>query len=550
MDRQIQILLLATSETNKLDPLTQSMPAPMVPLANRPVMSYSIEMLNRQGYKDIFVSLYHLANQIEAFFRTGQRWGVSLEYILQQRPWGTAGSLKWADGLLKETFVVLPADAIVDVDINKSLQTHFSNQTIATVVVSNHGSITSRALTLDPQDFIMAARDDQEAATVYQDTGVYIFEPEVLKMIPGHKKFDIHDQLLPRLLDAGEKIGTYQTAGYWNPLDSFQAYQAGQRMHFSSSIGGAQDTSDQQSSILQHSPFEGTEIAKGIWIGRNTVIHPNALFAPPVVIGNHSRIGRNVEIGPEVVIGSNVVIDNGASIRESTIIDNTYVGKLVNIEQRLVNKDLIVNTSTGESTRITDDFLLGTIHQIDLSGGFKRSFDVALSLILLIGLFPLFLILGILVLLTSGRIFQTVKCYNDFRDPANFYNLIRFYTRKPDGKLTLLGGVFEAAELHRLPEFFNVLKGDMSLVGVKPLTQDEAAQIREDWQRTRFDCPTGFTGLWYIGTDQNPSLDEVFVADSYYAATRTWREDIKLMRQTVRTWLRRLIDKLFPKEVS
>jgi lipopolysaccharide/colanic/teichoic acid biosynthesis glycosyltransferase len=90
-----------------------------------------------------------------------------------------------------------------------------------------------------------------------------------------------------------------------------------------------------------------------------------------------------------------------------------------------------------------------------------------------------------------------------------------------------------------LGELWHVLKGDLGLVGVKPLSPAEAEDVTELWQQKRYDYHAGFTGLWYIQTGAQG--DEVLVADAYYAATRNWREDLRLLGQTPLAWLRRAI---------
>jgi lipopolysaccharide/colanic/teichoic acid biosynthesis glycosyltransferase len=99
----------------------------------------------------------------------------------------------------------------------------------------------------------------------------------------------------------------------------------------------------------------------------------------------------------------------------------------------------------------------------------------------------------------------------------------------------------EQWELYRLPELVNVLRGDMALVGVKPLQAIEADHLRELWQQKRHDLPAGFTGLWYMQTDVTSDLDAVLVVDVYYTATRTWHGDLLLLLRTPYRWLRRCV---------
>ena len=94
-------------------------------------------------------------------------------------------------------------------------------------------------------------------------------------------------------------------------------------------------------------------------------------------------------------------------------------------------------------------------------------------------------------------------------------------------------------EWDRFPELWNVLRGDLDLVGVKPLSQDEATLLHEEWQQKRYECSPGLTGLWFIQTHAESDLEEILVADAYYVATHTWRDDIKVLWHTPSAWLRR-----------
>jgi hypothetical protein len=117
--------------------------------------------------------------------------------------------------------------------------------------------------------------------------------------------------------------------------------------------------------------------------------------------------------------------------------------------------------------------------------------------------------------------------------------LIHLRTRLPNNKYTHLGRWLEAWELHRLPELWNVICGDLGLVGVKPLTADEAQQITEAWQQKRYDDQIGFTGLWYTAAWPQSTFDEICIIDAYQAATRTWWSHWQQLIRTPAAWWRR-----------
>lgn len=538
----VQAILLATGETDKLQPLTVSVPSPMLPITDRPVMLYAVELLARQGVKEMLVSLYHLAGDIEAYMGNGQRWGVTLNYLLQRDALGSAGALKWAQSAIHQTFVVMFADAIVDVDLEAALAQHRQRASKATVVVHHYGMDDAPRVGLEPDGRIHSPDPDGSAAVAYP-TGVFIFEPEVLDLIPARRPFDILDQLIPALLAAGAAVDSFYTTGYWNRLATFQDYHAAQRHVLYSAWGNPEGLNGLPA--LHYPSLEGRQIAQGIWVGRNHMIHPSVRLSPPVFIGHNCQIGPDVELGPEVVIGSNVVIDEDATVSRSTILNHTYVGQLVNIDGRFVNKNLVVDKVTAESTQVSDLFLLGQVNTI-VDNRFQRFWDITLALLLLLATLIFTAPVSLLLLLTNGRVFEQVERVGGWLDAASQgnpaalqrYGLWRFCVQRKDGQETAVGRWLKNWGLHRLPELWNVLKGDLRLVGVKPLTENDVQQINDVWQQKRHEYPAGFTGLWYIQTRADSNLDEILIADAYYVATRSWREDIKLLGQTPGAWWR------------
>ncbi len=542
-----QVVLLATGETGKLRPLTETMPSPMVPLVNRPVMAYTIELLARQRFKQVVVCLHYLAGHVEAYFGQGQRWGMNIDYVLQRDDWGTAGSLEWAKPLLTDAFAVLPADTIVDLNLAAAFRSHRARQMPATVVVhQSNQQNAGNLLQLSEDGQVIGLNSKTNGEAKWHNTGVYIFEPQVLDLIPARTRAEIHNQLIPAILDAGWPINTCQIEGYWNELNTFSQYQEAQSVLLQSAMDLSQLSNGKP--LIRHSSLDGRPVAQGIWIGRNTVIHPSTRLALPVYIGENCLIGRDAELGPNVIIGNNVIVDDEATISHSTILDNTYVGQLVKAGQRVVNKGIVVDVETAEHIEIVDKHLLGSTYQTVAFNSLSRLIQSITALILLLVTLPLTMPLALLSLLSTGHMFQTVpRAQSNSRPsdkavpgPTATFKLIRFSTRRNPDHPGSIGRWLERLEWHRLPELLNVVKGDMALIGVKPIAPNTAAQLTEDWQLRRNECRLGFSGLWYIQSQHGSDLDETLVADAYYAATRNWRADGRLLWQTPGAWLRRI----------
>jgi len=555
----MHVILLATDEDTKLRPLTETMPTPMLPLVNRPVIAYTLELLARAGQKHILVSIYQRGGEIMSYLGSGSRWGVQIEYVMQSQAWGSAGALKWVAPRLDTRFLLLPVDALLDLDIAAAVAYHEEHGGVVTCIVHPVAGPVAQP-DLSTADLVSVDRagclvgpDDPGVVRRMVPTGAYICEPEVLQFIPARTPYDCLHHLLPALLAADVPVRSYVMPGYYNPLNSLREYQQAQATFLQSAYAaGPPDVAAvPNAGTVRYPAITGRSIAPGIWVGRNHFIHPAARLIPPVYIGDNCRIGQNVEIGPMTVLGDDVVIDDEATVRQSSILDQTYVGRLVDITDRVVNQATIIDPETGESIRVVDAFLLAAAVPAGSWGGrFHRVLDTLGALMLLLMLLPLLLLLLPLVWLASGGALFQRETHSGRRaahrggDPAadaevQTFDLLMFRTTRRNGTVNAVGRWLRHWELDRLPELVNVCTGDLALVGVKPLRPTEVDLVQAEWYQKRFECPAGFTGLWYIQTDPVSDLEEIVIADTFFVATRTRRSEIMILLRTPIAWLRR-----------
>jgi NDP-sugar pyrophosphorylase family protein len=553
----MQTIILATDEQRVLPPLTDAAPAPLLSVVDRPVMATTVEVLARAGQKRLLVSLCNRGGPIAAHFGSGSRWGVDIKYLTQREAWGSAGALKWAGRLLNETFLVLPGDAIIDLDIEAALAYHQSHGGVATVIL--HAPASSALSEGGPVPMLEVTPDGRVLAlgTVAADTrsfaaiGAFIFEPSVLNTIPERHQFDTISQLVPALIAAGEPVYGYEMAGYWNPLATIGDYHEAQQVYLYSAYRQSAPEQADHAPVQQvrFPSLDGRQVAPGVWVGLNHSIHPTVKVSAPVYIGEGSWIGREVELGAGTIIGANVVIDEEATISNSAILSETYVGQLVKIEQRVVNITTIMDPESGECIRVVDPFLLTRVGASSGEPNRAQQFFSGIGAFLFLAMLsPLILLLLLAAFITAGgrpiRKTEVVgQRLNSLEEIPKLYHfqLLHFQTRRSNGAYTLIGRWMEQWELYRLPELLNVLRGDMALVGVKPLQSIEADHLSELWQQKRHDIPAGFTGLWYMQTDVTSDLDAVLVVDVYYTATRTWHGDLLLLLRTPYQWFRRCV---------
>jgi len=540
----MQAILIATGENHKLLPLTGTMPAPMVPIVDRPAMVYAIELLARAGIRDIFVSLSDQANAIESYFGNGERWNVRLHYLLQRNASGSAGAIKRAEQLLTETFIVLPADALVDLDIETALAFHQAHGGLATAILSQSAvtdETTSRLTTLDVDGRLEPAVRSTIVDTGYIHTGAFIFEPAVLSYIPATITAECHTHLMATLFHAKQAVYGHVMDGYWNSLATFSDFQAAQNAILASL--STTNENDRQNCI-RYPYVEAGELQPGVWVGTHTVIHPTARLTPPLFIGSGCRISRDVEVGPETIIGSGVVLDEGVTVQQSTVLSHTYVGQFLHLAGRVAHHTELIDVETEINIQIADPWLLSSVNPT-LPGNLVRNVaERLIALLMLAVVTPLLAFLGAAIWITSGGpILNRVQRFGQMpmlQANPQLVTLFQFQTRKPNNATTALGRFLEAWELHRLPELWNVVYGDIGLVGVKPLPLADRNSLYETWQQGRFGAPAGFTGLWYTQTMPTTDADEICIMDAYQATTHTWQEDFQQLLLTPVAWFRRL----------
>jgi mannose-1-phosphate guanylyltransferase/phosphomannomutase len=289
----MKAVIMAGGEGSRLRPLTSLRPKPMVPIVNRPVMEHIVGLCHWHHIDEIIATLQFMPQVIRDYFGDGEEWGVSISYATEDKPMGTAGSVKNAQKLIgDETFVVISGDALTDVDLTEVVEFHRSKGGAVTIVLKH---------VPDPLEFGVVITDENgrierflEKPTwgqVFSDTintGIYVCEPHVLDLIPAEGSFDFSADLFPLLMERGEELYGYITDGYWTDIGSLASYM---QAHM--------DILDRKVGVF----MSGVKAAHEVWIGEGADVDPAAKIANHVVIGANAKIRAGAEIGEYAVIG-------------------------------------------------------------------------------------------------------------------------------------------------------------------------------------------------------------------------------------------------------
>ena len=225
----MKAVILAGGFGTRLRPLTINLPKPMVPFANRPMMLHIVGLLKKHGFDDLVVILYHQPDAIRGYFGDGSDFGVKIEYVTSQEDLGTAGAVGLARASLQETFLVIAADIVTDIDLTKAVQYHREHKAAATITLSRVEDPLEYGIVItDPEGHVVRFLEKPSWGEVFSDTvntGIYVLEPSVWDDIPEDKEVDFSKNLFPALLAHNQPLYGYIAPGYWRDVGNIREYK-------------------------------------------------------------------------------------------------------------------------------------------------------------------------------------------------------------------------------------------------------------------------------------------------------------------------------------
>jgi mannose-1-phosphate guanylyltransferase / phosphomannomutase len=346
----MKAVIMAGGQGTRLRPLTSSIPKPMLPVVNKPIMEHIINLVAGHDITDLYATLQFLPTNISNYFNDGSDWNVSLTYALEKSPLGTAGSVKNCSGYLDEPFLVISGDALTDIDITRAVDFHHDKKAMVTLVLVRVANPLEFGIVVTGEDGrIERFLEKPNWGQVFSDTintGIYVLDPAIFEHIPGDGPFDFSQDLFPLLLQEGYPLYGYIADGYWCDVGNFAQYLTAQK-----------DVLDGKVDITP----PGFQVSRGVWLGEEAEIAEGARVVGPVVIGAHSKVESGATIREYSVIGSNVAVKDSAFVHRSILFDNTYVGNGSHLRGCVIGKncDLKSNVRVEEGVVIGDDCLVG-----------------------------------------------------------------------------------------------------------------------------------------------------------------------------------------------
>lgn len=336
----------------RLRPLTNNLPKPMVPMANRPMMEHIIELLKKNSITDLTALLYFQPEMISGYLGDGSNLGVKLDYITLTVDLGTAGAVGSAMRKIggDETTLIISGDVLTDIDLNKAVEFHKNNNSAATIVLTRVENPLPFGIVITDEDGrIVRFLEKPSWGEVFSDTintGIYILEKKVLDYIPPDREFDFSKDLFPLMLEKKEPLFGYIAEGYWKDVGSLEEYRAANM------------------DILQgavHVNIPGDRIeGRRLWVDRGSRIDFTARLEGAIVIGENCRIEADARISNSI-IGPNSVVEEGAVIRDSVLWDSTRVARGALLHEDVVGSasEILDQAHIAEGVIISDHCRIG-----------------------------------------------------------------------------------------------------------------------------------------------------------------------------------------------
>jgi NDP-sugar pyrophosphorylase family protein len=474
----MKAIIIATGISPDLAALNEYYPTGLVPLLNRPFVQYVIEYLVGKGVTDFAFILSYLPEKFEEFIGDGSRWGVHVNYHLcrdETTPYQKLKEvcLNFVEG---EQFLLAHADRLPEIQLDSIKK--------PTLFFNEDGSQWSgwALLGLRTLDGLPKNADEE----VLQIHAIKIEKCAIEKS--------------PSMLS----VRSYEAL--------FHSQQILMNLKFSGLMPPEEETSE------------------GIWVSKTLTLDSTAKLNAPVWIGENCRIGKDVQLGPNAVIGNDCVIDSKSVISNSIIFSGSYIGEGLELSDSIVDKNRLINTRLGVAVSITDDFILDNLDKNRFKEMLRNYCSRATAIFLLILSSPLLLILMLVFRLTRRQVFYKQEGIKlPTTTDVKSWRTIQILSFSPVAEQAKKDRGLSDLFMRFLPALFNIAKGELHFVGVRPLPKSRVYMLPNDWQSLYLNSKAGFVTESFVLYGSDPTTDEIYSAESFYSVMSSFSYDLKLL---------------------
>lgn len=214
-------IILAGGKGTRLRPYTVALPKPLVPVADKPVLEIILIQLVKQGFQKVIITVNHQADIIMAYFGDGKRWGVDIEYSLEDTPLGTMGPLKQIKAL-PEYFLVMNGDVLSDVEYAAFLENHIKSGKLFSIASYRRIQKNDYGV-LEVNGHVLTGFKEKPEFQFVVSMGIYAVSRKAVGYIPENQYYGF-DMLMAQFLEKNIEVGIYEHDGYWMDIGRPEDY--------------------------------------------------------------------------------------------------------------------------------------------------------------------------------------------------------------------------------------------------------------------------------------------------------------------------------------
>jgi NDP-sugar pyrophosphorylase family protein len=337
--RAVKGVILAAGFGQRMAPITETLPKPLLPVGNLPLIVYAVKLLAHHGITDIGVNLHYLGRQLKDALGDGSAYGVRFFFSEEVEILGTGGGLKRMHQFADETLVVVNSDTIIDLDVTAVVAEHRARGALATMVLRDDprreefGQIEIDAETGRMCRILGQGPIPTNKVLSRMFTGVHVLEPRFLDYIP----LDVHTDIIrygyAKALSNHEPIFGTLMDTYWADAGTPQRYYQVNA-----------DALAQRMPLRHADPLSGyalaprQDVADAVRMGEHVTLGPNTQLRPPVLLGEGTRVGDKATVGPGTIVGQAVQIGKDASLSHCVVLDGARIEAGERLESMLIGK--------------------------------------------------------------------------------------------------------------------------------------------------------------------------------------------------------------------
>ena len=221
-----KIVLMVGGLGSRLRPLTEDIPKPMLSVGGKPILQTIIEQFRNYGFKNFILCVNYKADIIKNYFQDGNKFGVNIEYVIENKRMGTAGALSLLKEKPKESFFVMNGDILTNVNFENMLEYHISHNSTATMAVREYDFQVPFGV-VNMEDNEIKAIEEKPVYKFFVSAGIYVLNPECVDYIPKDEFYDM-PTLFEDLIKNHKKTYSFPIREYWMDIGRLEEYEKAQ----------------------------------------------------------------------------------------------------------------------------------------------------------------------------------------------------------------------------------------------------------------------------------------------------------------------------------